>query len=97
MDNQEQRKFILNKYSKDCLTSILYVFLGLKGHYDNAKNGSERWNVRNAAIDYANNRLPDDIYLFLNENSADGLLKPIYFETDIERCVDGMKYLLKSE
>ena len=52
----------------------------------NSSNGRARQNVADNVRCYGNN-LPDELYFALNQNSASGLFRPGFFESDLDRSI----------
>lgn len=52
----------------------------------NSSSGRAREKVADNVRCYGNN-LPDELYFELNQNSASGLFKPGFFESDLDRSI----------
>lgn len=70
---------------KNKLKSILAHLEKCRSEFISA-SGRARDRIADGVRCYANN-LPDELYFELNQNSASGLFRPGFFESDLDRSI----------
>lgn len=77
---------------KNKLKRILSDLERYRSEYYSA-SGRTRERIADIVRCYGNN-LPDELYFELNQNSASGLFKPGFFESDLDRSISILSGLL---
>ena len=74
------------------MKSILADLEKYRSEYYSAR-GRTRERVEDCVRSYANN-LPDELYFKLNPNSASGLFRPGFFESDLDHSIDFLSNMM---
>ena len=90
-DGNTQTEYIM-EIEENKMKSILADLERYRSEYYSA-SGRTRERIADNVRCYGNN-LPDELYLELNQNSASGLFKPGFFESDLDRSISILSGLL---
>ena len=86
-----QTEYIM-EIEENKMKSILADLERYRSEYYSA-SGRTRERIADTVRCYGNN-LPDELYFELNQNSASGLFKPGFFESDLDRSISILSGLL---